>query len=146
MSRLHRAIRLADRFLPVGVADAHCDVPCGIYDPRDALQAADTVIKMTSLIEDLKGKDFNDIHNQHALARCVIVKEQHAKKAKDDLLVFWTDYFKPEHLAKYPDLHELVWKACKLGSYVKQNVDLEKANEFKSGIQKVADIFWETKK
>ena len=146
MSRLHRAIRLADRFLPVGVADAHCDVPCGIYDPRDALQAADTVIKMTSLIEDLKGKDFNDVHNQHALARCVIVKEEHARKAKDDLLVIWTDYFKPDHLAKYPGLHEMVWKACKLGSYVKQNVDLEKAKELKSAIQKVADIFWETKK
>ena len=146
MSILHHAIRIADRLLPVGVADAHCDVPCGIYDPRDALQAADTVIKMTSLIEDLKGKDFGDIHNQHTMARCVIVKEQHAKKAKDDLLVIWTDYFKPEHLAKYPDLHELVWKACKLGSFVKQNVDLAKANEFKSAIQKVADIFWETKK
>jgi nickel superoxide dismutase len=146
MSILHRALRVADRFLPVGVADAHCDVPCGIYDPRDALQAADTVIKMTSLIRELEGKDLNDLQNHHALARCVIVKEEHARKAKDDLLVIWTDYFKPEHLKKYPDLHTLVWQACKLGSYVKQNVDLEKAKELKAAIQKVGDIFWETKK
>ena len=69
-----------------------------------------------------------------------------ATKAKNDILVIWTDYFKPEHLEKYPDLHEKVWNACKLGSYVKVNVDLDKAKEFKSALEEIGNIFWETKK
>jgi len=139
------AKRCADRILPVGVADAHCDIPCGIYDPRDALQAADTVIRMTTLILELEGGE-KDLKWHNSLARYVLVKEEHARKAKDDLLVIWTDYFRPEHLDKYPDLHQFVWQACKLGSQAKQTVDLDVANEFKGAIQKVADIFWETKK
>jgi nickel-type superoxide dismutase len=76
----------------------------------------------------------------------VSVKEEHAKKAKDDILIIWTDYFKPEHLEKYPDLHSKIWNACKLGSFVKVNVDMEKANEFKAALEEIGDIFWETKK
>ena len=68
------------------------------------------------------------------------------KKAKEDILIIWTDYFKPEHVEKYPDLHEKVWNACKLGSYVKQNVDLAKAKEFKASLEEIGEIFWETKK
>ena len=73
-------------------------------------------------------------------------EEIHAKKAKDDVLVLWTDYFKPEHLSKYPDLHEKIWNACKLGSFVKVNVDLGKAKEFQSALEEIGEIFWETKK
>ena len=116
--------------------------PCGIYDPHDALQAAQTVIRMTELIQ---GLDLSDPASHHALARYTATKEDHGKKAKDDLLIIWTDYFKPEHLEKYPDLHTLVWDACKLGSAAKQNVDMDAAVAFKAAIQKVGDIFWETK-
>jgi nickel superoxide dismutase len=143
---LSRITRWLDAYLPFGVADAHCDIPCGIYDPRDALQAADTVIKMTSLILDLEQKGGLDLHAHNSLIRYVMIKEEHARKAKDDLLVIWSDYFKPEHLQKYPELHDLVWQACKLGSAVKQTVDLEKAKELKATIERVARIFQETKK
>jgi nickel superoxide dismutase len=135
---------MADRVLPIGVADAHCDIPCGIYDPRDALQAAQTVIRMTELIGDLGTPSSVDDHN--SFARYVAVKEEHAKKAKDDILIIWTDYFKPEHAAKWPDLHEKVWNACKLGSYVKQHVDMAKAQEFKAALEEIGEIFWESKK
>jgi len=141
-----RFVRLADGVLPIGVADAHCDIPCGIYHPHDALQAADTVIKMTSLIQDLEGKGTCDLAACHSMARYVMIKEQHAKKAKDELLILWTDYFKPEHLAAHPNLHEKVWKACKLGSATKQNVDLAKAREFKAAIEEISAIFHATKK
>ena len=132
--------------LPISVAHAHCDIPCGIYDPRDAIQAAQTVIRMTELIEeiDFSGGPSKELGN--SLVRYVSVKEDHAKKAKEDILIIWTDYFKPEHLEKYPDLHEKVWNACKLGSYVKQNVDLAKAKEFKASLEEIGEIFWETKK
>ena len=142
MSLFGDVIRLADRAFPAAEAHAHCDIPCGIYDPHDALQAAQTIIRMTELIQEL---DLNDPASHHALARYTNTKEEHGKKAKDDLLIIWTDYFKPEHLAKYPDLHTLVWDACKLGSQAKQNVDMDAAVAFKAAIQKVGDIFWETK-
>ena len=54
---IHRIAKFIDRFSPVGVADAHCDIPCGIYDPRDAIQAAQTVIRMTELIGEASGGD-----------------------------------------------------------------------------------------
>ncbi len=136
--------RLADRILPIGTAEAHCDIPCGIYDPRDAIQAAQTVIRMTELIEGLGAPSSVADHN--SLARYVLVKEEHAKKAKDDILVIWTDYFKPEHTAKWPDLHEKVWNACKLGSHVKQHVDMAKAQEFKAALEEIGEIFAESKK
>ena len=142
MSLFGIVIRLADRVFPTTEAHAHCDIPCGIYDPHAALEAAQTVIRMTELIQEL---DLNDPASHHALARYTNTKEEHGKKAKDDLLIIWTDYFKPEHLEKYPDLHTLVWDACKLGSKAKQNVDMDAAVAFKAAIQKVGDIFWETK-
>ena len=132
--------------VPISVAHAHCDIPCGIYDPRDAIQAAQTVVRMTELIEeiDFSGGPSKELGN--SLVRYVSVKEDHATKAKEDILIIWTDYFKPEHVEKYPDLHEKVWNACKLGSYVKQNVDLAKAKEFKASLEEIGEIFWETKK
>ncbi len=136
--------RIADRVLPVGVADAHCDIPCGIYDPRDAIQAAQSVIRMTELIEEMGAPSSVEDHN--SFARYVQVKEEHAKKAKDDILIIWTDYFKPEHLAAHPDLHTKVWEACKLGSYVKQHVDMAKAQEFKAALEQIGEAFAATKK
>ncbi len=136
--------RYADRILPVGVADAHCDIPCGIYDPRDAIQAAQTVIRMTELIGELN-KDGSD-ESRNSMIRYVMIKEEHATMAKDDILVIWTDYFKPPHLEQWPDLHEKVWKACQLGSHVKQHVDMAKAQEFKAALEEIGEIFWETKK
>ena len=136
--------RLVDCLSPIGVAHAHCDIPCGIYDPHDAIQAAQTCIRMTELIlETSNTLDAPAAHNN--LIRYTVAKEEHAKKAKDDILVIWTDYFKPEHIEQYPNLHDLVWNACKLGSQVKQNVDMDIAVAFKAALEEIGNIFWETK-
>ena len=140
LREVHETIR---RVSPFGVAYAHCDIPCGIYDPRDAIQAAQTCIRMTELL--LETGEPNGVAEHNSFARYVAVKEDHAKKAKDDILVIWTDYFKPEHLASYPDLHEKVWNACKLGSQVKQSVDMDAAQQFKAALEEIGKIFWETK-
>ena len=136
--------RIASRVLPARNIYAHCDIPCGIYDPRDAIQAAQTVIRMTELIEDMGTPSSVADHN--SFARYVQVKEEHAKKAKDDILVIWTDYFKPEHLSANPDLHTQVWEACKLGSHVKQHVDMAAAQQFKAALEQIGEAFAETKK
>ncbi len=146
MSIIKRFLTTADRFLPVGVADAHCDIPCGIYDARDAIQAAETVVKMTSLIKDLEAKGLKTAEDHMQLARFTLVKEEHARKAKNDILIIWTDYFNPKRMQGHPELHELVWNSCKLGSYVKSHADLAKANEFKAALEKIGDIFNAAKK
>ena len=134
-----RLVRLA----PIGTAHAHCDIPCGIYNPNDAVQAAQTCIRMTELLSEMGEPTGLAEHN--SFARYVAAKEEHATKAKDDILVIWTDYFKPEHLAQYPDLHEKVWNACKLGSQVKQTVDMEAAQAFKAALEEIGEIFWASK-
>jgi len=130
-------------------AEAHCDAPCGVYDPASARIAAEAVLSMTKKILDLKvpdGTDAKATANYHnTLARYIMVKEEQARVAKDELLILWTDYFKPVHLEKYPNLHDTFWKAAKLGSAVKVEVSLEHANEFMAAIKEIHDIFWSTK-
>ena len=145
MSLSARALRLADRAFPRRPAHAHCDVPCGIYDPFDALQAADTVISMVTKLNDLTEGGMDSPVDWNTFTRMVVVKEEHAEKAKHETLILWTDYFTPEHAAAHPELHEAVWAATKLGTFAKRNIDLDKANELKAAIQKVAEIFWATK-
>ena len=136
--------KLMNKLSILDKAYAHCDIPCGIYDPNDAIQAAQTCIRMTELILEKQNDD--SLSAKNSLSRYITVKETHAKKPKDDILIIWTDYFKDNHLEKYPDLHEKVWKTCQLGSQVKQNVDMEKAKQFKASLEEIGEIFWETKK
>ena len=125
-------------FKPSYVAYAHCDLPCGVYDPAQARINAESVVNASKKYQESDDPAFKQ--------RCITIKEDMAEEVKKDLWVLWTDYFKPEHLEKYPNLHEKVWNACKLGSFVKVNVDLAKAKEFKAALEEIGDIFWETKK
>lgn len=126
------------KILPSKPVFAHCDIPCGIYDPKPAQLASQTVLKMVQKIKELPDDDKNN------LIRMVLVKEQHAEICKKEILILWTDYFKPEHLEKFPDLHELIWKTTKLCSDNKRAVDEEKAKELVEAVNKIADIFNET--
>ncbi len=126
------------RILPTKSVYAHCDIPCGIYDPHNAQMAAHTIIRMTKLIGEAEG----DIHK---IAREVAVKEEHGEICEKELVTLWADYFKEEHLKEYPELHDLNWKSIKLSGKVRQEVNLEAANELLANVQKVAEIFWKTK-
>jgi len=126
------------------VAYAHCDVPCGIYDPKPAQIAAATVLKMVQKI--LAIKDSEDLNDRNDFVRMVWTKEEHARICKEQILILWTDYFKPEHFEKYPNLTDKVLKACKLCSENKQHVDEDKANELITAVDEIADIFAQTKK
>lgn len=145
---LRSLLRFADRASPPATAHAHCDIPCGIYDPKQAQIAADTVIKMVQLITDL-GAPGSDAMAAKAhtsqVARYTLVKEEHAQICKKELLILWSDYFKPEHLSTFPDLHDTFWKAAKLCSRNKQNVDVQAAQELKAASDHIAEMFWKTK-
>ena len=141
MSRF--ASRIAAGLRPVTVAHAHCDIPCGIYDPHAAELAAQTVAKMVDLLGGLDGTSAAD---RNKFARCVTVKEQHAEIVKHEVQVIWSDYFKPEHLAANPDLHTKVWNLLKLAGKNKQSVDAEAAAQLEAAVKEFSDIFWATKK
>src|SRR3989338_4509632 len=99
------------RIFPSQSVFAHCDIPCGIYTIKPAQTAARTVVKMVEKLykqvppaDDAGRQEWLEFEN--TLARCIMVKEEHAQKCKQELLILWTDYFKPEHLEMFPVLHE----------------------------------------
>ena len=143
MSASKYLITLIEKLSPARTGYAHCDIPCGIYDPHQAQIAALSVIRMVQLIEDLD--DSNSAENQNKLSRFIAVKEESAEQAKSELRVLWGDYFKPEHLEAYPDLHNLFFSAMKQGSQVRQSVNLQAAETFLATVQDIAEIFWKTK-
>ena len=144
-----RTLRTLRQWLPVHDAHAHCDIPCGIYDPVAAKIAAQTVLKMAMRIQALKYPEGGTPEEQNtysnSFARYVTVKEQHAELTKREIDILWHDYFKPEHLAKYPDLHTKVWETTKLASTNKQTVDLDAARRLVDSVDAIAEIFWATK-
>lgn len=136
-------MRAAMRFLrPKAVANAHCDIPCGIYDPHGAELAARTVSRMVALIEEGTG---TDLAGRNRLVRYVKVKEEQAELCKRELQVLWSEYFMPEHLEAYPDLHDRIWKALKQAGTCKQTVDAEAAAELETQVAAIANVFWATK-
>ena len=109
---------------------AHCDGPCGVYDPASARIYAEAVLSMTKKILDLDPKA-GDHKTANTLSRYIAI--------------LWTDYFKPVHLEKYPDLHDTFWKAAKLCSACKVEVSLEHATELLAAVEKIHNMFWATK-
>lgn len=130
-------------------AYAHCDGPCGIYDPSSARIAGEAVLSMTKKMLDLTCPD---ISNNNAMAsylntmnRYTIIKEEEAQKCKDELLILWTDYFKPQHLENHPNLHTLFWNAAKLCSSCKVEVSIQHSHELMAAIEEIHNLFWSTK-
>ena len=125
---------------------AHCDVPCGLYDPQQALMAANTVRVMIKQLKDIENdpeykNNKEDLKFKNYIVRRITTKENHAELCKREVLILWTDYFKEDDLKIVPDLHEQIWKTVKLASYNKQNVDSEKAEELYKQVEVIKDIF-----
>ena len=136
-------------FTEIPVAEAHCDGPCGVYDPASARIAAEAVRSMTKKILDLTPPEPGDTQAVasylNTVGRYVAIKEEQAELAKHELLVLWTDYFKPVHLEANPDLHDVFWNAAKACSECKQHVSTEAADELMAAVDKIHNIFWESK-
>ena len=128
---------------------AHCDGPCGVYDPASARVAAEAVLSMTKKLIDLTPPSSSNSDEWSAynntFSRYVAIKEDQAKETKKEILILWTDYFKPVHLETYPDLHDTIWKATKLCSACKVNIDQAQAEELMNYVEKIHNIFWQTK-
>jgi nickel superoxide dismutase len=118
---------------PRRTAHGHCDIPCGVYDPAQARIEAESCYR---IIEKYHASD-DEVFRK----RCIHVKEERAELAKHHVDVMWHDYFKPEHVEKFPDLHEVCWKAAKQASLVKRTVDLGEAQKLLELIDRI-DEMW----
>jgi nickel superoxide dismutase len=125
---------------------AHCDLPCGIYETDTATHAAATCLRMIEKIEALGELDDDNTEQMASFVRAVAIKEEHAQKVKDQLYLLWSDYFKPEHLEKFPDLHNTFWLAIKQASAVKQHVSRKEAEKLVVSVATVAEMFADSKK
>ena len=122
---------------PRRTVHAHCDLPCGVYDPAQARIEAESV---KACQEKFQGSDDAEFK-----ARAVSIKEERANLVKEHLWVLWTDYFKPEHLEKHPNLHNLFWSATKEAGAAKKSNDPAQGQKLLDSIDEIAKVFWETK-
>ena len=125
--------------MPITV-HAHCDLPCGVYDPAQARIEAQSV---KAIIEKYNASD-----DEAFRTRALTIKEERADLVKHHLWVLWTDYFKPPHFEAYPQLHGLFNEATKLAGAggAKGSTDVAVADQLLAKIDEIADIFAETKK
>jgi nickel superoxide dismutase len=133
-----RLLAALDRVSPPSTVSAHCDLPCGVYDPAQARIEAES-IKATM-------EKFNASNDETFKVRATIIKEERAELVKQHLWILWTDYFKPEHLEAHPQLHDLFWRATKTAGESKKTNDVAVAERLLSEIAEIDTIFWATKK
>jgi len=139
----YKIIQTIDRFLSIPEAKAHCDVPCGIYDPITAQINALTVVRMMDLMAGLtEGDDQARVDFHNSMSRYIAVKEEHAEKAKHEVRVIWGDFIKDTHVEKYPELPGLVHKIMQLGSKSRQTADRKNGVAFVEAVNQFAEIFW----
>jgi nickel superoxide dismutase len=132
-------MRLPRLLTPRTVVLAHCDLPCGVYDPAQARIEAESIKAISEKYQANSDPEFR--------TRALIIKEQRAELVKHHLWVLWTDYFKPAHFEKYPELHQLFNETTKLAgaSGAKGSTDPETGTQLLAKIDEIAKIFWETK-
>ena len=129
-------------------ASAHCDGPCGVYDPASARVAAEAVQAMTKkmiALEESHSADSGTASYINTMSRYAAIKEEEAHKCKEELLVLWTDFFKPIHLESNPDLHNTFWQAAKLCSACKVEVSAQHAQELMDAVEAIHNMFWAVK-
>jgi len=141
---------ISDALRPPTPVFAHCDIPCGIYDPHEAQISALTVVRMMQLIGELPKPSASakpeEIEAYDAkLSRYTAVKESHGERVKAELRILWGDYFTPDHAKQFPTLHESFWKAMKTASKTRQGTNLADAQELLGQVQAIAEMFWKSK-
>jgi nickel superoxide dismutase len=138
MALTSRLLTTLDKLVAPEIVDAHCDLPCGVYDPAQARIEAESVKACM--------EKFNDSGDDVFRNRAILIKEERAELVKHHLWVLWTDYFKPEHLERFPEIHELFWKATKSAGETKKTTDTKVADTLLAQIAEIDRIFKETKK
>jgi nickel superoxide dismutase len=130
---------------PRRLVHAHCDLPCGVYDPAQARIEAESVMAIQKKYQDADNAKKPSESADDYRTRCLLIKEERADLVKHHLWVLWTDYFKPEHAEKYPELHDMFWKATKAAGEAKKSEDPAQGQQLLDAIDEIGKLFWETK-
>jgi len=138
MSLRSRALELFDALNAPLTVSAHCDLPCGVYDPAQARLEAESVKACMVKYNASDDADFK--------VRATLIKEERCEAVKHHLWVLWTDYFKVDHLKQFPNLHDLFWMATKSAGDAKMSNDPVVADRLLSEIDAIGELFWATKK
>ena len=136
---------VGDLLRPNRIVHAHCDLPCGVYDPAQARIEAESVQKIQEKYQDAEGQKKPSESVEDFKTRCIAIKEERADLVKHHLWVLWTDYFKPEHTQKYPQLHDLFWNATKEAGIAKKSQDPGQGQKLLDLIDEIDGIFQKTK-
>jgi nickel superoxide dismutase len=137
---------LSGLLAPKRTVHAHCDLPCGVYDPAQARIEAESVKAVQQKYQDAETAKKPSESVEDYRARCLLIKEERADLVKHHLWVLWTDYFKPEHLQAHPELHDTFWQATKAAGEAKKSQDPAQGQSLLDLISQINDIFLDTKK
>ncbi|MEM9128693.1 MAG: superoxide dismutase, Ni [Pseudomonadota bacterium] len=140
---MFRIMNIFDRMSGIGKARAHCDIPCGIYDPNPSIIAAVSVVRLMDLLEEASSEDAVALANVRS--RNIARKEDEAEKLKHEIRIIWGDYFKGPLLEKYPGVHALVHQIMQKASACKQDTHRDDALELVNLVNEFAELFWTTK-
>lgn len=143
---IYKVLDALDRRIVFERAKAHCDIPCGIYDPMTALIAALTVVRMDDLMAELHNSgNPQDLAYQNSMSRYISVKEDHAEMVKKEVRVIWGDYMKQQHIDKHPGVNEKVHRIMQLASQARQTADRSVSVQLVEAVNEFAEIYWDTK-
>ena len=141
---LHSALNLVDRMVGVDDVDAHCDIPCKIYDPSSATIAALSVVRLMDIMAETMEKP-DSLSRQNTIARCVMRKEEEAEKVKHECRIIWGDYIKAPQVEKHPGINDLVHQIMLKGSACKQECNRADGEALVELVNQFAEAFWDTK-
>ncbi len=130
----------------IPLVDAHCDIPCKIYDPMIAQIAGLSVVRLLDIIKEVGGQGNVSLEDQNTISRCFFRKEEEAERVKKEVRVIWGDYFKKPQLDLFPEIHELTHGIMQKASACKQEIGRENGEQLIILVNRFAEIFWETKK
>ncbi len=142
---LYHLLNKLDKAVSFDRVSAHCDIPCGIYDPMVAQIAALTVIRNTDQLNEIAEKGEISLNDRANFARIVATREAHAIKVKEEINIIWGDFIKQPQLDEYPELHDLVHGIMLAGSKAKQHVDKVASLDLLDKVNRFAEIFWTIK-
>lgn len=137
MSMTSRMLAFTDRLRAPQPVSAHCDLPCGVYDPAQARVESESVHKIAQKYQDSDDPVFRE--------RAVFIKEERAELVKHHLMVLWADYFKPPHVEQFPEVHDLFWRAIKQASDAKHSMDPAEGEKLLQLVDEIDTIFQKTK-
>jgi nickel superoxide dismutase len=129
---------------PTRIVHAHCDLPCGVYDPAQARIEAESILAIQKKYQDAAKEKKESETADEFRQRCIRIKEDRAELVKHHLWVLWTDYFKPEHKEQHANLHDLFWEATKEAGESKRSTDPVQGQTLLDLIDQIAEIFTAT--